>query len=177
MTPVTVYGADWCEDTQRAMRHMRRIAVPHRYINIDEDAAALERAKALNGGKRRTPIVDIGGRVLVEPSNAALRDALVEAALVTREQAQERLAVQNVGDLERGLRIGGGLFLLAAAQSSPRALRWPLQLAGAALALTGAIGWCPAYQRAGVTSLQGPGDRPSEASRRAWTTGLPEVAP
>ena len=24
---IIVYGADWCEDTQRSMRHLRRLAV------------------------------------------------------------------------------------------------------------------------------------------------------
>src|SRR5205814_1675557 len=47
-TMITVYGADWCEDTQRSMRHLRRLGVPYRYINIDEDLDALARAKALN---------------------------------------------------------------------------------------------------------------------------------
>ena len=52
---ITVYGADWCEDTRRSLRQLRRLAVPHQYINIDEDLDALDRAKALNAGRRRTP--------------------------------------------------------------------------------------------------------------------------
>ena len=44
---ITVYGADWCEDTQRSLRHLRRLSVPHQYINIDEDLDALDRAKSL----------------------------------------------------------------------------------------------------------------------------------
>lgn len=173
---ITVYGADWCEDTQRSMRHLRRLAVPYEYLNVDDDPDALERAKAMNGGKRRTPTIDLSGRVLVEPTNAALTDALVDAQVVTREQVGERLAVQNVGDLERVLRVGGGLFLLAAAHASPRGLRWPLRLAGVTMAFTGLSGWCPAYARAGVTSLDGPGDRPAEAARRAWTRPVAEIA-
>ncbi len=34
---ITVYGADWCEDTRRSLRHLRRLGVAHRYVNIDED--------------------------------------------------------------------------------------------------------------------------------------------
>jgi hypothetical protein len=32
---VIVYGADWCEDTQRSLRHLRRLSVAHRYLNTD----------------------------------------------------------------------------------------------------------------------------------------------
>jgi glutaredoxin len=57
---ITVYGADWCEDTRRSRRHLRRLGVPHLYLNIDEDLDALDRAKALNLGQRRTPVIDLG---------------------------------------------------------------------------------------------------------------------
>src|SRR4029453_7890694 len=103
---IIVYGADWCEDTQRSMRHLRRLAVPYRYINIDEDLDALDHAKSLNGGRRRTPIIDLNGAVLVEPPNDTLTTVLVEREHVTVDEAQERLTVQNVGDLERALRAG-----------------------------------------------------------------------
>src|SRR3982751_5056250 len=73
-----VYGADWCEDTQRSLRHLRRLAVPHRYVNIDEDLDALDRAKTLNSGRRRTPVIEMDGTVLVEPTNDTLTAALVE---------------------------------------------------------------------------------------------------
>jgi mycoredoxin len=169
---IIVYGADWCEDTQRSMRHLRRLAVPYRYINIDEDLDALERAKALNDGRRRTPVIDIDGAALVEPTNDTLTTALVERQHLTVEHAQERMAVQNVGDLERALRAGGGIFLVALAGAGPGALRWPLRLVGAAIALSGFAGWCPAYSAARRSSLDGPGDRPAEASRSRWTVKL-----
>ena len=166
---IIVYGADWCEDTQRSMRHLRRLAVPYRYINIDEDLDALDRAMALDEGRRRTPVIDLDGATLVEPTNDALSAALVERELLTVEEAQERIAVQNVGDLERALRAGGGIVLLALSGASPRVLRWPLRLAGAAIALSGFAGWCPAYSVTRRSSLEGPGDRPAEASRSRWT--------
>ena len=53
---ITLYGADWCEDTRRSLRHLRRLGVAHEYVNIDEDLEALHRAKALNDGVRRTPV-------------------------------------------------------------------------------------------------------------------------
>lgn len=167
---ITVYGADWCEDTRRTRRHLRRLGVRHRYLNVDEDLDALKTATRLNGGQRRTPTVDlgVGGPPLVEPANDALTGALVELEMLTQEDAQERLGVQNVGDLERVVRTGTGVALVLAGSVAPRAARWPLRLAGAALALSGIAGWCPGYSRAGVTSIGGPGDRPDEANRDRW---------
>jgi glutaredoxin len=170
---ITVYGADWCEDTQRALRHLRRLGVRHRYLNVDEDLDALVKATALNGGRRRTPTVDlgVGGPPLVEPPNDTLTEALVEIEMLTRDNAQERLQVQNVGDLERVVRAGAGAVIVVAGSLAPRALRWPLRIGGVLLALSGIAGWCPGYQRAGVTSIDGPGDRPAEAMRLRWLEG------
>jgi mycoredoxin len=167
---ITVYGADWCEDTRRSLRHLRRLAVPHVYRNVDEDLDALDAARAFNEGKRRTPTIDLGlgGRALVEPDNDTLTGALVELEMLTDEDAHDRLSVQNVGDFERVLRTSAGLVLLLAGTVAPRRLRWALRAGGAIAALSGASGWCPVYHRAGVSSLDGPGDRPDEAHRRAW---------
>lgn len=167
---ITVYGADWCEDTRRSLRHLRRLAVPHVYLNVDEDLDALERAKALNEGKRRTPTIDlaVGGPALVEPDNDLLTGALVELEMLTEEDALERLSVQNVGDFERVLRTASGIVVMLAGSAMRRGARWPLGLAGAAIALSGITGWCPVYHYSGVTSLDGPGDRPDEAHRKDW---------
>jgi len=167
---ITVYGADWCEDTRRSLRQLRRLGVPHVYLNIDEDLDALHRAKALNHGLRRTPVIDLGlgGEALVEPDNDTLTGALVERDMLSPEEALERLAVQNVGDFERVLRTLGGAALLIVSRSLPRVLRAPVMAAGALAALSGLSGWCPAYHAAGVTSMDGPGDRPDEGQRDAW---------
>ncbi len=166
---ITIHGADWCEDTQRSMRHLRRLGVPYCYLNVDEDLDALDRARTLNHGRRRTPTIDVSGRTLIEPANAVLTDVLVELGLITPEQVRERMAVQNVGDLERVVRVGAGALGLVLAGFGPALLRWPLRFAAGAVALTGVGGWCPAYSAAGVTSLDGPGDHPAEAQRREWT--------
>ena len=172
---ITVYGADWCEDTRRSLRHLRRLGVPHRYVNIDEDLDALARAKALNNGLRRTPTIDlgVGGTALVEPDNDTLTGALVEMEMLTEEDAHQRLGVQNVGDFERVLRTTAGAAILLAGAAAPRGLRWPVRLVGAAVALSGVSGWCPLYQYSGVTSIDGPGDRPDEAHRETWLAPRP----
>jgi len=167
---ITVYGADWCEDTRRSLRHLRRLGVAHVYLNIDEDLDALHRAKALNQGLRRTPVIDLGlgGAPLVEPDNDSLTGAVVERDMLSPEEAVERLAIQNVGDFERVLRTLGGAVLVIASRGLPRLLRAPVMAAGTVAALSGLSGWCPAYHAAGVTSMDGPGDRPDEGHRDAW---------
>ena len=176
MSMITVYGADWCEDTRRSLRHLRRLAVPHVYENVDEDLDALDKATALNEGRRRTPTIDlgVGGPALVEPDNDTLTGALLELQMLTQEEADERLAVQNVGDVERVGRTLGGLTLMGLG-SRAGILRWPLRIAGVAVALTGVTGWCPVYHVQGVTSLGGPGDRPEEATRRTWLARQPSI--
>ena len=167
---IIVYGADWCEDTRRSRRLLRRLSVPHRYLNVDDDIDALARAKALNGDKRRTPVIDLGlwGVPLVEPDNDTLTGALIEMEMLTPEDAHQRLSVQNVGDLERVLRTGAGVVLALTGTAAPRTVRWPFRIAGVVLALSGLAGWCPAYHMARVTSIDGPGDRPDEAHRESW---------
>lgn len=167
---ITVFGADWCSDTRRSLRHLRRLHVPHQYINIDESLDGLSRAMALNNGRRRTPIVDLGmgGEALEEPSNDTLTGGLVELAMLTRDEAYERLAVQNVGDIERAVRMSAGAALLASVRAMPRRGRWPVAVIGIFGVLTGLTGWCPAYHRTGVSSLNGPGDRPGEAEGNTW---------
>jgi hypothetical protein len=167
---ITVYGADWCEDTRRSLRQLRRLGIPHQYLNIDEDFDALQRARSLNHGLRRTPVIDLGfgGAPLVEPDNDSLLGALVEREMLSRDDVVERFAIQNVGDFERVLRTVAGAALVAIGRALPRPARAPLLIAGAFSTLSGLTGWCPAYHAAGVTSLDGPGDRPDEAKRPDW---------
>jgi glutaredoxin len=165
---VTVYGADWCEDTQRSLRHLRRLGIAHTYENVDRDPEALGRAKSLNDGVRRTPTIDVDGTTLVEPSNEELTSALGERGLIAGEDVERRLRRFNVGDVERGLRIAAGGLTLAAGMRMKSGWRWPLMAWGAFEVVSGATGSCPVYTLAGRTSFGGPGDHPREAERRAW---------
>jgi mycoredoxin len=165
---LTLYGAAWCEDTRRTRRLLRRLAIPHRYRDVDEDIEALDRATTLNQGVRRTPVVTIGSDVFVEPTNSAMTAALLAHGLLTREEVAERLHLQNVGDFERVIRVSSGLLVLASQRSAPGVLRGLMTLTGAGLVLTGVFGWCPVFHAKGVSSLNGPGDRPDEAERQTW---------
>jgi mycoredoxin len=83
MSMVEVYGADWCGDTQRTRRHLDRLGVAYRYINVEQDPQASLWVKQQNDGKERKPTVKIGALVLAEPSDEALEQALRQEGLVS----------------------------------------------------------------------------------------------
>jgi glutaredoxin len=76
MKEVTVYGADWCPLTARALRHLTHKQIPFKYINVETDSAASEWVKRQNNGKELKPTIDIEGLILSEPSNQELDYAL-----------------------------------------------------------------------------------------------------
>ena len=118
---------------------------------------------------RRLPAdLGAGSSALVEPENDTLTEALVELQMLTQEDARERMAVQNIGDFERAIRMAAGAGLVIAAGAAPRNARWPLRALGLATALSGLTGWSAIYYAAHLSSLDGPGDRPDEAKRKSW---------
>lgn len=165
---VEVFGADWCTDTARTIRCLRRLQIPFAAIDVDDDLEALREALHLNAGQRRTPVVRVGGRVLVEPSNEALLVALEEARLLAPSTVHALEHGQNVGDLERLLRLAAACAAIASTTRAPWPIRLPIRLAAIGVALTAAVGWCPVYDARGVSSLGGPGDRPDESERDEW---------
>ena len=56
---VTVYGADWCGDTVRTLRHLKQKGVKFDYVDVDENADAERKVIEFNRGKRRIPMVEI----------------------------------------------------------------------------------------------------------------------
>lgn len=74
--PVKVYGADWCPKTQRTLAYLRELGTPHEYVDVEKNAHASEWVKSQNDGKEVKPTVDVEGRILSEPSNEALAEAL-----------------------------------------------------------------------------------------------------
>ncbi len=79
MSEIKVYGADWCPMTQRTLAHLRHLGLEHKYVNIDQDPHARKWVEEQNDGKAKTPTVDIGGRILSEPSNHELDEVLAGA--------------------------------------------------------------------------------------------------
>jgi glutaredoxin len=166
---VTVYGAVWCEDTQRSVRQLRRLGIAHEFRDVDTDHEGLARAKEFNNGRRRTPVIELpDGEVLIVPSNRTLVEAATRNGLVERARIGERMRVQNIGDLERALRIGAAVSLGLATLRAPRRAKGALLAIGAWELATGILGWCPVYSALRVTSLGGPLDHPLEADRETW---------
>ena len=73
---VTVYGADWCGDTVRTLRHLDNSGVPYDYIDIDQNTEGERKVIDFNRGKRRIPLVEIGEKALSVPSAQELDEAL-----------------------------------------------------------------------------------------------------
>jgi glutaredoxin len=173
---VEVLGAAWCLDTARTMRCLRRLRVPFHAIDVDHHLDALQEVARLTGGERRTPVVLVRSRVLVEPSNAALVHALEEERVLAPSTVHAFEHGQNVGDLERLLRLAAAGLAIAATRDAPAPLRVPLRVVAIGLALTAAVGWCPVYDARGLTSVGGPGDHPDEAERDLWFASTRPVA-
>ena len=76
MNTIKLYGANWCEDTTRTREQLDKLDVKFEYINVEKDAAANKHITDLNNGKRKTPTVDLGGKILIEPSNEEMEEAL-----------------------------------------------------------------------------------------------------
>jgi mycoredoxin len=73
----TLYGADWCGDCRRAKSWLDANGVPFTEVDVSSDDAAREQAIALAGGRRNIPVLVLpDSRVLVEPTNAELAEAL-----------------------------------------------------------------------------------------------------
>ena len=79
-----VYGTDWCEDTQQTRRFLDSSGIPYRYINIEEDDAALQWVLRQNDEKQKTPTVDLGGLVLSVPSDGELETGLRRQGFIPR---------------------------------------------------------------------------------------------
>ena len=78
---IKVYGADWCGDTRRTLRHLDGAGLKYAYIDIDNDKAGEQKVIEFNDGKRRIPLVEIaseGGEParLSVPSTSELERAL-----------------------------------------------------------------------------------------------------
>ena len=77
MADITVYGAPWCPDCKRAKRFLTEQRVPYEWVDIDQDAEALQQVEALQHGGHTIPTVVFGdGAHLIEPTNEELAHKL-----------------------------------------------------------------------------------------------------
>ena len=82
MFGVKVYGADWCEDTQRTRAFLERLGVAYEYVNVEADERAGAWVREHNDGKERKPTVDVAGQILSVPTDHELTSALRERGLM-----------------------------------------------------------------------------------------------
>ena len=81
MTPIRVFGADWCGDCVRAKRVLNRTGAAYEWIDVEVQAGAAAEAKRLAGGRTNIPVIELpDGRVLVEPTDPELEEALASAS-------------------------------------------------------------------------------------------------
>lgn len=67
---IKVYGAPWCPDCRRSKQFLGELRVEYDWIDIDQDAAAVQYVRSVNNGKQIIPtIVFPDGSFLAEPSN------------------------------------------------------------------------------------------------------------
>jgi len=74
---ITVYGAPWCPDCKRAKAFLATHRIPYDWVDVDQDAAGLERVQQLQNGGRTIPTVVLAdGSFLLEPSDDELATKL-----------------------------------------------------------------------------------------------------
>ncbi|MEJ7838233.1 MAG: glutaredoxin family protein [Thermomicrobiales bacterium] len=76
---ILFYGRTrFCPDVARSRARLTELSIEWNEFDIEADEDAAQRAEALTGF-RRVPTIVIGDKVLVEPTNTALDEALVAA--------------------------------------------------------------------------------------------------
>jgi mycoredoxin len=74
--PVTIYGRRWCALSQMLRRQLDRLGIDYEYVDLDANPAAEQRLAWLLGGRVPSPIVNVDGQLLAQPSMGELRWAL-----------------------------------------------------------------------------------------------------
>jgi mycoredoxin len=59
---IKMYTTTWCGDCRRAKRFLGERGLAYEEVNIEEQEGAAERVMSLNGGKRKVPTFEVGGR-------------------------------------------------------------------------------------------------------------------
>lgn len=77
----------YCPDVTRARQRLTELGIAWTERDVEADAAAAAEMQQVSGGSS-VPTVVIGERVLVEPSNSELDDALAEAGFDVAAQSK-----------------------------------------------------------------------------------------
>ena len=60
--PITIYMTLGCSDCRRTKQFLTERGVEFREVNIDEDVDAEDLVLRVNGGRRKVPTIEAGGR-------------------------------------------------------------------------------------------------------------------
>ncbi|ADB33035.1 glutaredoxin [Kribbella flavida DSM 17836] len=77
--PVVVHGRRGCGLTQGVRRYLDRADIPYHYVDLDLNPLDETRLAWITGGRVHSPVVSVGGEVLVQPTTSEL-----ELTLTTR---------------------------------------------------------------------------------------------
>jgi len=82
VAPITIYTTRWCGHCRRLARRLAEAGIEALMVDIDSDEHAHHgrRIEQLTGGYRMVPTVEVGTRLLVNPSVAEVTEALTESA-------------------------------------------------------------------------------------------------
>ncbi len=77
--PVRMYSTTWCGHCRRLKRSLQAAGIPFVEIDVDADEHRHygELIMTVTGGYRTVPTVEVGGKLLVNPSVDEVRAALV----------------------------------------------------------------------------------------------------
>jgi glutaredoxin len=78
----------FCPDVARSRARLRALGIEWTEFNVEEDPQKSDEVNALTG-MRRVPTLVIGQRILVEPTNTALDEALEIAGYDITEDEDE----------------------------------------------------------------------------------------
>ena len=78
-TQVTMYTTTWCGYCRRLKRQMEDDGISFREVDVDVHEDFDDRIMAATGGYRTVPTLEIGGRLLVNPTLREVRAALQQA--------------------------------------------------------------------------------------------------
>lgn len=81
MPEIVMYGAEWCGDCRRSKQFLDSHQLAYIYHDIVAapelaDVVVSYNEQAGHGPKRRIPVILVDGRILSEPSNAELAEAI-----------------------------------------------------------------------------------------------------
>lgn len=73
---IVMYSTSWCGYCRRLGNQMRDAGIAFDVIDLDSDSSHDERIRQASGGFRTVPTLEIGDRLLVNPTILEVKDAL-----------------------------------------------------------------------------------------------------